>query len=581
MKLHNFIYFGLFSLVLFTITNCEKLDYDESTGNKKEDVFNEFARSKNFLTGIYAYLPTDFNSIDGAMRAAASDEAEHVNDVSNIQKFNEGSYSATLPIDNVWGNMYTAIRACNMFIEESKGQTFPELEFTATYANDIKQYNNYPYEARFLRAFFYFELLKRYKNIPLITTVLTPEESVNLEQASYEKTVEFIVSECDAVAKVLPLSYIDFTNTSSETGRATKGAALALKSRVLLYAASPLHNTSNDLVLWQKAASAAKEVIDLNIYALVTSYSANFNVTSASPIRELIFERREATFRNNNTFPTSNDFERRNYPVGYEGGQTGTCPTQNLVDSYEMSRSGLATGTKDSGFNPALPFNGRDARLAQTIILNNTTWKGSVVQVFFGGRNALPIPNATKTGYYLKKYVNESTNLDPKNGVITFSEHTWVLFRYSEILLNFAEAMNEAYGPDDASTLGLTARQAVDQVRNRVQMSRFPGPGNNSVPVNLVSLNQADFRTKLRNERRVELAFEDHRFWDVRRWKIGKETEDIFGTIVTRNPTNPNRFIYTTKLLERRPFADRMNLYPIPLNEILKNNKKWEQNTGW
>lgn len=565
----NYIQYGLVFVMMFTLTNCEKLDYEETTGLSKEDVFKYFSNSKNFLSGIYSYLPTDFNSIDGAMRAAASDEAEHVSDLSNIQKFNDGSWSAIQPLDNVWGTMYAGIRASNLFLKESEGQTFPEETYNVEYKELIRQYQNYPYEARFLRAFFYFELVKRYKKIPLVTTVLTAEEAVNVEQASFEEVVAFIVSECDAVAAVLPTSYDNdpnFNTPTKETGRATKGAALALKARALLYAASPLHNTGNDLVLWQKAASAAKDVINLGLYSLTSPYSTNFYVTAAAPIPELIFERRNAV---------SNDFEKRNFPIGYEGGNTGTCPTQNLVDAYEMVRTGLPITNSSSGYNLSNPYSttgasARDPRLRQTIIFNGSAWKSVRVDTYIGGRNGLPLPNATKTGYYLKKYVNETVNLDPKISTgVTSKEHNWVLFRYAEVLLNYAEAMNEGYGgPANASTLGMTAFQAVNMVRQRATMPAFPA-----------TLNQDDFRTKLRNERRVELAFEDHRFWDIRRWKIGEETKNIYAMKIIRD-ANSN-FIYEKTLLEVRSFEDKMYLYPIPQSEIFKSNNKLKQNTGW
>ena len=511
-------------------------------------------------------MPTDYNSVDGAMRATASDEAEHVNDLSNIQKFNDGTWSAIQPLDDVWGTMYAGIRACNLFLKESEGEEFPELKYNNATGNDYKdiilQYKNYPFEARFLRAFFYFELAKRYKNVPLVTTVLTTDEAVNVEQAAFEDVVNFIVSECDAVALNLPNTYDSFSS-AKETGRATKGAALALKARVLLYAASPLHNPSNDVVLWQKAASAAKAVINLNLYTLSASYAANFNITSLTPTTELILERREAA---------SNGFEKRNYPIGYEGGGTGTCPTQNLVDAYEMRSTGLPITNPASRYNSQQPYTGRDGRLDQTVLRNNSSWKApQIVETFIGGKNGLPLINATRTGYYLKKYVIESINLDAKLGAVTTREHTWILFRYGEVLLNYAEAMNEAYGPENPSTLGMTALQAVNLVRrraNNVTLFLFP-----------TGLSKDNFRTKLRNERRVELAFEDHRFWDIRRWKIGEETEDIFAMKIIRNPDLT--FTYEKIKLETRPYEERMNLYPISQSEIFKSNNKLTQNPSW
>ncbi len=570
MKLQKYTYNVLTVLAFFTLTNCQDLNYDEATGNTRDEIFNNLDRSKQFVSGIYAYLPTDYNSVGGAMRASATDEAEHINNLSDIQKFNEGSWSANQPLDNVWNTMFSGIRAANVYLKESAGKTFPDQQYTPTYTNLIQQYNNYAYEVRFLRAFFYFELVKRYKKVPIITTVLSADEVANVEQASFQETVDFIVSECDAVAAVLPLDYSIFAG-ANETGRATKGAALALKARLLLYAASPLHNPSNDLVLWQKAAKAAKDVIDLNKYILAPSYSSNFTMLVSLPTSELILERRVAA---------SNDFERRNFPIGYEGGGSsnlpGTCPTQNLVDAYEMSRSGLPIDAPGSGYNKNNPYStsgasGRDPRLGQTIIFNTSFWKSKVVLTYTNGTNGLPLANATTTGYYLKKHLIESINLDSKLGLVTNREHSWVLFRYGEVLLNYAEAMNEAYGgPQNASTLGMTALQAVNMVRRRASTN---------MPVFPNTLTQDQFRTKLRNERRVELAFEDHRFWDVRRWKIGDQNLEIFGMTITRDENS--NFSYEKKLLETRTFFERMYLYPIPQSEILRSNNKLEQNPGW
>ncbi len=552
MRIREYIKYGLLGLVIITTGSCEFLEYDEISYNRKEDVFEDFNRSKNFLTGIYSRLPTDFNSIDGAMRSSATDEAEHVWDLSNVQKFNDGSWSAIQPLDNLWDDMYAGIRAANLFLEETEGQEFPEEQYNLDYQEMMEQYRNYPYEARFLRAYFYFELIKRYRNVPLITDVLTPDEAKEVAQESFDDIVAFIVDECDEIAGYLPADYANFSSVQ-ETGRATKGAAMALKSRVLLYAASKLHNPSNELAAWEVAAIAAKAIIDSAWYSLEPGYG---NVVNNITSQELILGRREGE---------SNGFERRNFPVGFEGGNTGTCPTQNLVNAYEMKETGLPIEVQGSGYDTLFPYSGRDPRLEQTVILNNSIWKGKVVESFVGGANGQPRANATKTGYYLKKYVVESVNLEPTS--TTLRQHTWVLFRYGEVMLNYAEAMNEVYGPADAATYGMTALDAVNMIRQRAGMPDFPA-----------DLNQDDFRKKLRNERRVELAFEDHRFWDIRRWMIGEETTEILGMRITTNPYGG--FAYRQFKLEERVYEERMNLYPIPQSEIYKN-PGLEQNTGW
>ena len=230
-----------------------------------------------------------------------------------------------------------------------------------------------------------------------------------------------------------------------------------------------------------------------------------------------------------------------------------------------MKTNGLSISDPNSGYSPANPYANRDPRFALTILYNTSTFKSKAVECWIGGANAYPKTNATKTGYYLKKYVIESVSLDPNS--TSTKQHTWVLFRYGEVLLNYAESMNEAYGPEDASGLGMTALQAVNLIRTRAKMPVFP-----------TGLTKDQFRLKLQNERRVEMAFEGQRFWDIRRWKIGSTTKNIYGMDITKN--TDGTFNYTKKLVETRVYEDKMNLYPIPLSELYKNSNL-KQNTGW
>jgi starch-binding outer membrane protein, SusD/RagB family len=558
--------------------SCEFLDYTESDYYNQEEILTYQDRTANILNNIYSYLPSDLNGvnlgIDGAMRSSASDDAIDVWDVSDIQKFNDGSWNSVVVLDNVWNNMYAAIRTANVFIKEATGRTFDDTKWNEGYADAMKAYKLYPYEARFLRAFYYFELIKRYRNVPLDTTVLTIEEANKVSPASFDDIVKFISRECDSAAAKLPNTFTTFIST--QTGRATKGAAMALKARTLLYAASPLHNPTNDLSKWTAAAQAAKNLMD----ALGTQYTtggalneAYTAVTNSLSSKELIFERRRANDRT---------FEEANTARGFLGGNTGTCPTQNLVDAYEMKTTGLGINETGSGYNPATPYSttgatARDPRLAMTILFNGAEWKSPAapapkqyVQTYYGGLNGAPTPYTTKTGYYLRKYMVESISLDPTNPGTAL--HVWVLFRYSEVLLNYAEAMNEAFGPDNIGpgTLNVTARAAVNVVRARTGVAMPPFPA---------AMSQSAFRDKLRNERRVELAFEDHRFWDLRRWKIGPSTTTILGVDLTRDP-NTSVITYTPKVVETRIWDDKMYLYPIPQTEIFINNRLG-QNTGW
>jgi hypothetical protein len=414
----------------------------------------------------------------------------------------------------------------------------------------MEQYQYYPYEARFLRAFFYFELIKRYKNVPLLKETTSLEEVNNLMPSDFEDIVEFIVSECDAIVEHLPTNYQAVPE--AETGRITRGAVLALKSRLLLYAASPLHNTANDSQKWIRAARAAKDLIDKstagNWYSLVNEQSVN-NLNS----KELILERRQGN---------TNAFEVSNFPIGYEGGKSGMAPSQNLVDAFEMR-----DGTAFDWNNPAHVANmyntaERDPRLFKTVIVNGSTWKNQVVETYVGGRNAAPQNGATTTSYYLKKYLVESVSLNPNN--TTTAQHTWVLFRYAEVYLNYAEALYEAYADanytDAEFTLSPVA--AVNVVRARADMP---------------ALTVSDFRSQVRNERRVEFAFEDQRFWDIRRWMIGGQTKQIYGVKITKAG---DALSYSRVLVSNRVWDDKMYLYPIANAELFKN-PNLHQNPDW
>ena len=534
-----------------SLVSCEFLDYNEKSYLTEEKVFNDFNRTKNFLNDIYGRLPADFGYIDGAIRGAGVDEAEHLYTTSNIQVFNDGTWSASNTIDARWSEYYQAIRAANKFIINTAAQTFEEERYNDNYPEMMKQFNNYPFEARFLRAYFYFELAKRYGNIPLYTDVMNEEEANTIGKSTFNDVIDFIATECSEIADTLPESYA--TIPGGETGRATKGAALALKARALVYAASPLHNPTGDVAKWKAAASAAKAVLDMN-YTLDPVYGDVVNNRAST---ELIFECRQGNSRN---------FEVNNFPVGVQGGKTSTCPSQNLIDAYEM-----LNGEAFDWNNPLhanTPYVNRDPRLAQTVLYDGSIWKGSPIQVVKGGRNAPPLSTATATGYYLKKYVIESIDIPP-HLTPTQKEHVWVIFRLGEMYLNYAEAMNEAYGPElDTDNLGLNALTAVNTIRQRAGMPDFAN-----------GMTQDEFRTKLRNERRVELAFEDHRFWDVRRWDIGNETTDIYGVKVEQD--NFGIKTYTKVLVERRTYDKKMNLYPIPQQELFVNDNLLPQNDGW
>lgn len=553
MNLRN----SILLLAALSFAGCNILDCDESSDYSKQEIFDSFTRSKNMVTNIYSYLPSDFCHTEGAMLDAATDDAIHVYKSSNIWRFVDGTWSANRTANDVWGTYYTAIRSANLYLKESEGQDFKDWEFSDDYQNMMKAFANYPYEVRFLRAFFYFELAKRYHNIPLVTEVLTTDEVNKLVPASFEEVIKFVVDECTAVAEVLPVNYTGFAD--KETGRITKGAALALKSRATLYAASPLFS-ADDKSKWKAAASAAYELIGASNelgYKLIGSFVNQFGSTANTRVENILVR----------PVGETGAFEQANFPMGVEGGKSSTCPTQNLVDAFEMS-----DGTPFDWNNPAHaanPYANRDPRLALTVAYNGMNWPKNTLEIWEGGANGLPILNATPTGYYLRKYVNNALNF-ASGSTTTKSHHFWVLFRYAEVLLNYAEAMVNAFDNPDYSDADypLSAREALNQIRGRATVN---------MPALPAGLSKADFIARLKNERRVELAFEGHRFWDVRRWKALNETADIYGVKVVKNDTG---YEYTKFLYEHRTITDKLYFYPISNVEKYKN-PNLKQNPGW
>ena len=541
---------------MLVLGSCDFLGYNEEDFYGEDLIFENFDRTKGFLNNLYNKLPSGFNEIGGSMRASATDDAVEANSVASIQTTNEGRWSPTQPFDDNWGSMYEGIRAANKLLKNADLSVLDDRRFNDNYPELVKEFVLFDDQARFLRAFFYFELMRRYGGVPLLYgQILSLDEVNEVQHSSFEEVKDFIVSECNAVMANLPVDYTNVPGRNNK-GRVTKGAAMALKARVLLYAASPLHNPGNDLSKWEDAAEAAGAIIDSATtkgwYALESSYE---NVVNNSESPELIMGIRSQASRS---------FEASNFPVGYEGANPGTCPTQNLVDTYEMV-NGRDIDEQFSLYDPDNPYQYRDPRLEQTIVYNNSTWKGRNVELWRGGLDGLPIERASKTGYYLKKYVEEIVSLDPDAPVS--AEHLWVFYRYGEVLLNFAEAMNEAYGPDaDPEGYGMTAADAMNQIRNRAGLPDYAG-----------SMTKDDFRRELREERRVELAFENHRFWDIRRWKIGEQTTEIKGMeIIKGNGT----FNYNITTIETRPWDNKMYLFPIPQTEIFKNDNL-NQNPGW
>ena len=561
------LFLSFLTLMIFSCSDF--LSYDETSSYTEDQVFTVYSRATQMATNVYAYMRSDFGIVGNSMRAAGCDEAEYVWPSSSVHTYYNGTWSSINTVDDLWSHFYKAIRAANLFLEKGAGQTFEDNKYQSDYSKAMLKYNNLQYEVRFLRAYFYFELIKRYGGVPLVTKVLTEDESNSVTRDTYDNVSQFIVNECDTAAKYLPKSYD--VSYDLETGRATRMAALALKARVLLYGASKLHNNPVVTQKWVDAAKSAKTLIDSASVYKINTFVAYDKIPNNIALPELIYARREAN---------SGTFEGLNYPIGFVGGNSGTCPTQNLVDAYEVKKSGSPLdGTAFDWNDPTFtaspynnPYANRDPRLAFTVVLNNTTWADNQkVEAWYGGNSGQQKTGASQTGYYLKKYVDKTISFQPSG--TTATRHVWVVFRYAEVLLNYAEAMNEAFANPNYkdATFTLSAVDAVNLVRKRTGVSLIAIPS---------TINTDDFRAKVRNERMVELAFEDHRFWDIRRWMIGPQTVAIKRTNIVAIDATKGQFKYTTSTTTDRIWDDKMYYYPIPLAEIYKNGKL-QQNPGW
>ena len=553
MKKHIF----LAGVLVMLLSSCSDfLDYNENSDYDQNKLFNTTWSNTDFVTGIYAYLPGALNDVDGALRSAACDEAEYVWPTSTIHRFYDGSWSAIRTVDDKWGHYYKAIRACNDYLENGTGKDWKEFEFKKDYAKMMRKYRNLEWEVKALRAYYYFELVKRYNRIPLITKVLTEEEANNQVPVDYQTIVDFIGRECDEVTEDGRLPAVYNADYDNETGRVSKIFALALKARTLLYAASPLNNPDAETnpAKWIETAKAAKKIMDA---------AGSWNLSLVSFDRLLGADNyKEPEMILIKRIGDTNELEKLNFPIGLEGGKSGNCPTQNLVDAYDMKEG--------QEMNESEPYVNRDPRLAYTVLYHGgKTAYGKQVDVLPNGLNGLPQEGATKTGYYLSKFVNISVSLTANS--TTTAKHSMPLFRYAEILLIYAEAMNEAYGPEGVTDeLNLSARDAINMVRGR------SGLGIAALTSEDVS-SKKEFRQALRKERMAELAFEDHRFWDIRRWKIGEETTKIKRVSISKAG---DKYSFEYSVTADRIWDDKMYFYPIPQSEIYKN-PKLVQNPGW
>lgn len=519
--------------------------------------------SEQFLSDIYSQMPSGFNRIGGgftgagaAILDAATDDAVPSQNGGNIDNLIYGRLDAVSNPDDAWAKNYTAIRKVNVFL--GKVDRVPKAVETRAY---------WKVEARFLRALFYFELIKRYGGVPLVgDNIRTVEEAYLPARNSYAECVDYIIKELD---EIKPAAREDKTLDEGDYGRITQGIILALKSRVLLYAASQLTNGGNvgmsdkqklvsgypdgSLQRWVLASQAAKAVMSLGYYKLGSNYRDIFLKRGNTNLDVILPYLRAKT----------KDVAENNGPVGFTQGAAGrglTSPTQELAEAFLMN-NGKPITDPTSGYNPNDPTKNRDARFATVFMYNGMRWFKRPLQTYEGG---LDKPGGktvqTKTSYYMLKFIWNGADQSSYSD----QDYNFPIIRYAEIVLNFAEAENEVNGPTKE------VQDALKSIRDRGFKVALPA-----------GLTKESMRELIRAERRVELAYEEHRYWDLRRWKIADKVlnKDLHGLKIILNPDST--YTYSTVVAGNIRFdAPRMYFYPVPFSE-LQRNPNLIQNAGW
>lgn len=583
------IYISFFMLLL-SLSACNGFldkEYDASLSETK--TFRNETLTKEFLSNIYTNLPDGLAPLSDDQFTGASRDCMTDNSVSYwglhyyTKVATDGYTAADHPLLGQWSTDLYGIRKCNIFLKNVKSSVVGN---GVKDGDNNKLYDRYRAEAKLLRAIFHFDIVCWFGDCPIIAEDasgvpivfdLSNPEQMNMERTKAADALDWVVAQCDSVKDILPFRY---TDEGTNWGRLNGAAAYALKARALLYRASALYNPTGDKTIWTKAAQAAKYFMtknnqQSNSYKLYGDYSACF---TDNPVynNEIILGR---------SVWNTNQVEKVFLPVGFSGnnfsGNGRTNPTENFVDCFEMA-NGKHIDESGSGYDATNPYVNRDPRLDAIVFHQGTVWgradknEQRTIDVRFNsdadkGVDYASAMGGTYTGYYLKKYVNNISCLSP-----TTYPHCWIIFRYAEILLNAAEAINESEGPD-------AAYQYINQVRERAGMPDYS------------NMNQAELRERIRNERRIELSFEDHRFFDLRRWKLYegvaadnekskpyyKQLLNIYGVSVTGTKDSPTYKFGLANNVATRVFNSPKNYYfPLPESDV-KKSPKLGQNPGW
>lgn len=532
-------------VAILALNSCDVLDMKPLDKVSDTDVWEDSALIELYVNASYNSINHEFSP---HMLSDASDETYCIHNWANfwvIQKGEMTSDNVTSISEkiNYWKSAYSNIRTINVFFDRIN-----DAPVETVLKNRMKG------EMKFIRAWIYANLIWRYGDVPLITNLFELNQDYKVKRDSYSDCVDFITKELDEAITLLP------AKSSSETlGRATGDACKALKARVLLYAASEQNNPSHLKEKWEAAAEATKAVLDAG-YSLGNDYQSVF-----------LEDNDEIIFARYFTQANSTDFMLLNGRNG-SNGWTGENPTQNLVNAYEMTNGELPYLNEElplkinpaSGYDESNPYVGRDPRLDASILHDGSMWAGRETETWHGGldspESSIGSWNASKTAYAFKKFMVESI---PPAGSSVKPENPWIFFRLAEFYLNYAEIMYELGNEEQA-------REYVNKVRARQSVNMPP-----------VTASGDKLRDKIRNERRVELAFEGHRFFDVRRWCIADETEnrDLLAMNIQKQADGSKT--YEVTMLLKRSFLEQHKLVPIPRTEIDKSEGSLVQNPGY
>ncbi len=571
---------GLLVLLVLVVsgmfTSCKKatdfLDTQTNTSLNEQLVFSDSARTMQFLNAVYNDIGFSYRKDrwdNHGNLDPATDDAEYT--FSGATQKAVVLYAGTVnpanfPFPDFWTTPYAHLRRVNLFLEK-----LPGTPLSAGLQSRVTL------EARFLRVWYYFHLVRAFGGVPLIgDKVFGITDLIDLPRNTYEECIEYMVSELDDIAPKIPARA---EYAEQDYGRATRGACLALKSRILLYAASPLFNggaittdanlaklvsyPTADASRWQRAADAAQAVIDMGTYSLHKETSQPgfgfYNVFLKRVNDEFILVKLRGA---------NKDFESF-YNPSSRGGQNYHWPTQNIVDAFPM-KNGLPITDPASGYDPANPYNNRDPRFGYTVTYNTSLYFRSSTnnqQPVFTYVNAANdgFGIRTTTGYYVRKMCDANTSA----GGGANTERGWALIRYAEILLNYAEAINEAGQTDKAyaKLIELRDRAGID-------------PGVDNLYGLKAGMTKEQMRAIIQNERRIELAYEEHRFWDARRWKIAMTVFNGYNKCMKITQTGSTYTYEVVNSIRLHNFRPEMYLFPIMQSEISKM-PAMVQNPGW